>query len=88
MNKTIAVKEARQRFSAIVDRVDRLSERVVVTKNGTPRAVVMSSREFDSWVETLELLSNPKAVEALGKGLKDAKAGKWHSFKEAFGEVQ
>jgi antitoxin YefM len=88
MTKTIAVKEARQRFSAIIDRVDRLSERVVVTKNGTPRAVVMSSREFDSWVETLELLSNPKAVDALEKGLKDAKLGKWRTFKEAFGEAQ
>jgi len=88
MNKTISLKEARNRFSKIVDKVDRLSDRYVVTKNGEPKAVVMSAEEFESWVETLELMSNPKAVKALERGLKEAKAGKLRSFKEAFGEEQ
>jgi prevent-host-death family protein len=88
MDKTISLKEARNRFSTIVDKVDRLSERYVVTKNGTPKAVVMSAEEFESWVETLELMSNPKAVKALEQGLKEAKAGKFRLFKEVFGEEQ
>ena len=74
MNKTIPLKEARQNFSTLVDRVDRLSERFVVTKNGTPRAVLMSAEEFESWVETLEIMSNPKTVKALNQGIKEAKA--------------
>jgi prevent-host-death family protein len=88
MNKTISLKEARSRFSAIVEKVDRLSQRYVVTKNGVPKAVVMSAEEFESWVETLELMSNPKAVRALEQGLKEAKSGKFRSFKEVFGEDQ
>ena len=36
-------------------------------------------------METLELLSNPKATKSLKRGLKEAKAGKFHSFKTAFG---
>lgn len=88
MSKTISLKEARNMFSKIVDKVDRLSERYVVTKNGVPKAVVMSAEEFESWVETLEFMSNPKAVRALEQGLKEAKAGKVRSFKEAFGEEQ
>lgn len=88
MNKTISLKEARSRFSKIVDKVDRLSDRYVVTKNGSPKAVVMSADEFESWTETLELLTNPKAVKALEQGLKEAKAGKFRSFKDAFGEDQ
>jgi antitoxin YefM len=88
MNKTISLKEARSRFSAIVDKVDRLSQRYVVTKNGIPKAVVISAEEFESWVETLELMSNPKAVKALEQGLKEAKAGKFKSFKKVFGEEQ
>ena len=63
MTKTLSLKEARNQFSDIVDRAGRLSERVVVTKNGRPEAVVMGADEFESWVETLELLSNPKAVK-------------------------
>ncbi|NWF74796.1 MAG: type II toxin-antitoxin system Phd/YefM family antitoxin [Nitrospirae bacterium] len=88
MTKTLSLKEARNQFSDIVDRAGRLSERVVVTKNGRPKAVVMGADEFESWVETLELLSNPKAIKSLKQGLKEAKAGKFHSFKDAFGEEQ
>ena len=88
MNKTIPLKEARQKFSTLVDRVDRLSERFVVTKNGTPRAVLMSAEEFESWVETLEIMSNPKTVKALNQGIQEAKAKKLSSFKDVFGEGQ
>ena len=86
MNKTIPIKEARQKFSTLIERAGRLSERFVVTKNGTPRAVLMSVEEFESWVESLELMSNPKAVKALEQGLKEAKSRKVASFKEVFGE--
>ena len=88
MTKTLSLKEARNQFSDIVDRAGRLSERIIVTKNGRPEAVVMGADEFESWVETLELLSNPEAVKSLKQGLKEAKAGKLHSFKDVFGEEQ
>ena len=74
MTKTLSLKEARNQLFDIVDRAGRLSERVVVTKNGRSEAVVMGADEFESWVETLELLSNPKAVKSLKQGLKEAKA--------------
>ncbi len=40
MNNAIPLKEARQEFSTLVDQAAQLSERFVVTKNGTPRAVL------------------------------------------------
>jgi antitoxin YefM len=88
MGKTISLKEARAKFSELVERANRLSERFVITKNGAPKAVMMSAEEFESWIETLELMSNPKAVKALEQGLREAKAGKFHSFKDVFGEDQ
>ena len=88
MTKTMSLKQARSRFSSLVDNADRLSERVIVTKNGTPKAVVMGAEEFESWVETLELLSNPNAVKSLEQGLKEAKAGKLRLFKDVFDEKQ
>ena len=88
MTRTLSLKDARNQFSDIIDRAGRLSERVVVTKNGRPEAVVMGADEFESWVETLELLLSLKAVKSLKRGLKEAKAGKFRSFKAAFGEEQ
>ena len=88
MTRTLSLKDARNQFSDIIDRAGRLSERVVVTKNGRPEAVVMGADEFESWVETLELLLSLKAVKSLKQGLKEAKARKFRSFKDAFGEEQ
>ena len=39
MTKTMSLKQARSRFSSIIDKAGRLSERYIVTKNGTPKAV-------------------------------------------------
>ncbi|MGE3152642.1 MAG: type II toxin-antitoxin system Phd/YefM family antitoxin [Nitrospiraceae bacterium] len=86
MNRTIALTKARMKFSTLVDGADRLSERFVVTKHGLPKAVIMSVEEFESRLETLKLLSNPTAVKALERGLKQAKAGKVRSFERVFGE--
>lgn len=48
MTKTMSLKQARSRFSALVDKADPLSEQFIVTKNGTPKAVVMGVEEFES----------------------------------------
>ena len=88
MTKTMSLKQARSRLSSLVEKADRLSERFVVTKNGTPKVVLMGAEEFESWVETLELLSNPRTVKALDQGLKEARADKFRSFRDVFGENQ
>ncbi|OAI47494.1 hypothetical protein AYO43_04375 [Nitrospira sp. SCGC AG-212-E16] len=66
-----------------MDKVVRLSERVVVTKSGISNAAVMGADKFESRMETLELLSNPKAGIVLKQGIKEAKVGEFHSFKTA-----
>src|SRR4051812_38510592 len=38
------------------------NERVTVTKNGTPVAVILAVEDFDSLLETLEVLSDRSAV--------------------------
>lgn len=48
MSRTISLTEARAKFSTWVEKANRLSERFVVTKNGIPKAVVMSTDEFNS----------------------------------------
>lgn len=48
----------------------------------------MGADEFESWLETLELLSNPKAVKFLKQGFKEAKTWKRHSFEDVFGGEQ
>lgn len=62
---TDSLRNVKDRFSEFVDRVDREHERVVVTRNGRPAAVLISPDDLDSLEETLEILSDHRAVEEL-----------------------
>jgi antitoxin YefM len=65
MTTTDSLRNVKDRFSEFVDRVDREHERVVVTRNGRPAAVLISPDDLESLEETLELLSDRSAVKAL-----------------------
>ncbi len=86
MIKTIPISEARQKLPDLVDRMRRLMERVIITRKGKPEAVMMGFEEYESWIETLELMANPKAVRGIREGLADLSAGRSRPFKEVFKE--
>jgi prevent-host-death family protein len=47
------------RFSELVDRVERQQDRVFVTRNGKPAAVLISTDDLESLEETLAVMSDP-----------------------------
>jgi antitoxin YefM len=49
-------------FSQVIDAVAGTHERVTVTKNGSPVAVIMAVEDYESLMETLRILSDPQAV--------------------------
>jgi len=63
--KTLPISEARANLPTLVDDVDRQFSRIILTKSGRAKAVLMSSDEFDQWSETLEILSNTAIMKAL-----------------------
>jgi antitoxin YefM len=63
--RTDSLRNVKDRFSEFVDSVEREHERVVVTRNGRPAAVLVSPDDLDSLEETLELLSDSDAVREL-----------------------
>lgn len=74
--KTLSLSEMRANLPTLVDAVDQRFERVTVTRSGKAKAVLMSSDEFDGWLETIDILSNPGAVAALQEAEKDLAAGR------------
>jgi antitoxin YefM len=49
-------------FSQVIDDVAGTHERVTVTKNGSPVAVILAVDDYESLMETLEILSDRAAV--------------------------
>jgi prevent-host-death family protein len=65
MPVTLPLAAVKARLSEMVDRVEHTHDRVTVTRNGRPAAVLISSDELESLEDTLELLSDPDALAEL-----------------------
>ncbi len=59
---TEPLREVRDHFSDVIDRVERHHERVTVTRNGRPVAVLISPADLAELEETLDILSDPDAL--------------------------
>lgn len=57
-----SLREVRDHFSEVVDRVEHEHDRVTVTRNGRPAAVILSPDDLAQLEETLEILSDPDAL--------------------------
>lgn len=65
----------KSKFSEMVDRVEHTHDRIIVTRNGRPAAVLISPDELASLEDTLELLSDPTAMEELAASRRAYEAG-------------
>lgn len=72
---TLPVTEAKQRFTEIVKGAEEYFDRYLVTKNGKEAAVLMSAEEYESLLETLDILANKREVRALAEASAQAKRG-------------
>jgi len=82
---TISATEARQDFFNILDKVGKTNVPCTITINGVPKVVMMNAEEFDSWQETLDIMSNPELVKGIEEGKKDLREGRFSTFEEVFG---
>lgn len=57
-----SLREVRDHFSDVVDRVQREHDRVTVTRNGKAAAVILSPEDLAQLEETLAVLSDPAAL--------------------------
>ena len=72
---TIPLADAKARLSAVLDEVRDTHERVVITRNGRPEAVIMAVSDLEALEETLDLLSTPGALEQIRQAEADIAAG-------------
>jgi prevent-host-death family protein len=59
---TESLRAVRDHLSEVVDRVEHQHERVTVTRNGRPAAVLISPSDLAELEETLSVLSDPEAL--------------------------
>jgi antitoxin YefM len=82
----IPVTKAKAALLDLIRQIEHSDETIAITKNGVPEAVLMSMRKFRGLLETLEILSDEKALKPIRKSIGEAKKGKWVDAREVLGE--
>jgi prevent-host-death family protein len=72
---TLPLAEIKARLSEIVERVASRHERITLTRNGRPAAVLISPDDLEALEDTLEILSNPQALREIDEARQEIARG-------------
>ena len=67
--KPVPLSEAKARLSELVRRVRQQHERITLTRNGKPEAVILSVDDLEGLEMTLEILGDTDAVARISESL-------------------
>lgn len=67
--RILPLAEVKAKLSQLVADIETTDEEVTITKNGKATAVLVSYEEFESWQETLAVLSDRELVKEMHAGM-------------------
>ena len=71
----MSLADVKNRLSEVVERLEREHGRVVITKHGRPAAVVLNVEDLEGLEQTLELVSDPRAMRRIRQAEAEIEAG-------------
>ena len=74
--RTVHFSDARNNLKAVIDQAIDDHDAVLITRRDAPNAVIMSQAQYDSWMETMYLLSSPANAARLVESIAQLRAGK------------
>lgn len=83
---TLSITSARKDIFKLSEKVQRPGIHYTLTENGRPKVVMMSADEFDSWQETMEIMSDPELMKDIKEAEKDFKNGNYVTLEDALAE--
>lgn len=88
MIQTLPITKAREDLTSLVENVKLRLDEYIITVNGYPAAVLMSTAEYDSLKETNEILDNPQLMKAIKEGEEDVRLNRMHDWEEVKKELK
>ena len=86
VDRFIPITEAKNQLLDLVRDLQAKDDIVAITKNGVPAAVLLSVERFEGFLETIDILSDERAMRSLRRSLREAGAGRWLRHDEVFGK--
>lgn len=90
MTITVPLTELRPKLPKIMDRISKYFDRCVITRHGKPEAVILAEEDYESLLETLDILTDQKLVGDIKKAQEELRKNKgipWEKAKKKLGYV-
>ncbi len=87
-NKILTITQARHDLFKIAEQVQKPNNFYTLSVEGKPKVVMMSFDEFDSMIETMEILSDPKIMADIKKAEEEYEKGEYLTWEEMKKELQ
>mgnify|MGYP000379047447 CR=1 FL=1 len=75
--KYFSMAEARANFAKLIDSAEQTHERVVITRNGEPAAIILGINDYEGMEDLIEIYSNPELQKSISDAIayNDARPG-------------
>ena len=87
MTRFITATQARKVFFQLIRDTNETGDIITITVDGLPKAIMMPNDEFEGWMETVEIMSDPEAMKGIREGMKDAEEGNVYTLEEVKKEL-
>ena len=82
----IPVTKAKANLLDLVRKIKDSDDTIAITKNGMPEVVLISMNKFQGLLETMDILSDEKAMKSIRKSIREAEKGVWIDFDEVIAQ--
>jgi antitoxin YefM len=82
----VPLSQAKARLSSLVRKIKEERGTYGITHRGKPEVVLLSVEEYETLIETLEILSDRELMAGIDRGLADEKAGRLYAHDQVFPE--
>jgi prevent-host-death family protein len=88
MSDTLPLATVKAKLSELVERVAGQHDRVTITRNGRPAAVLVSPDDLEGLEETLAILSDPQLAASVRRGGDELTRGESVSLDQVRAELE
>jgi prevent-host-death family protein len=85
MKKTYTATEARKQFFKLVRQAAKPGSKITITLEGEEPVVLMAQEELESWMETLEVMSDSQLVKDIKEAEERGDYTPWEDAKKELG---
>lgn len=77
VDQFVSVTESKNTLLDLIRNLKHREEIVAVTRDGTPASVLLGMTQFEGLMETIEILSDVKAMPSIRRSIRRADTGRW-----------